>query len=74
MIQEVDDDDDSPQHPMHHNHLKDLRIVTKFLTSLRTWGSFSLSQFFTSKFEIFGSIGSCCKISIDMVGDCCWFA
>jgi hypothetical protein len=43
-----DDDDDSPQHPMHHDRLKDLRIVTKFLTSLRTWDSFSLSQFFTS--------------------------
>jgi hypothetical protein len=74
MVQKVDDDDDSPQHRMHHNRLKDLKIITKFLTSLRTWGSFSLSQFFILKFEIFGSNGSCCKISIDMVRDYCWLA
>jgi hypothetical protein len=65
-----DDDDDSPQHLMHHNCLKYLRIVTNFLTSLRTWGS-SLNQFFTLEFEIFWSIRSCCKISIDMVGHAC---
>jgi hypothetical protein len=75
MMQKADDDDDddSPQHPMHHICLKDLRIVANFLTSLRTWAS-SFSQFFTPKFEIFGSIGLCCKISINMVGDCCWLA
>jgi hypothetical protein len=44
LMQKVDDDDDdSPQHHMHHNCLKDLRIIIKFLTSLRTWCSFSLS-------------------------------
>ncbi len=51
--------------------MKDLKIIDDFLTSLRTWGS-PLNQFFTLKFEIFGLIGSCCKISIDMVGDYCW--
>jgi hypothetical protein len=59
---------------MHHNRLKDLRIVVNFLTSLRTWGFSSLNQLLTSKFEKFGSTGSCSKISIDMVGDYCWLA
>jgi len=49
-MQKVDDDDDSPQHPMHHNRLKDLRIVIKIFDKLEDLGSFSLSQFFTSKF------------------------
>jgi hypothetical protein len=44
------------------------------LTSLKTWGSSSLSQLLTSEFERSGSTGSCCKISIDMVEDCCWLA